>query len=414
MHRVGIAIFKEPNAAATSEVLACRDGVVKSEPNFSSLEKDTAWLTNLELHALISNNLNDFSHLKHAQFCYPSIQKVSREFGIHLNDPQLGSKSLIILEEVLTRVITMVADNCDDNPLLYETTLDALVENSISIEDETDIEERFKSIFDDAFIMVTGASGRNIDVQNKQITLSFPRTPFAMHLLSSPIPVGGWESITREKMPELYSSKGQDLIPIIKSIQLSSCAFLKVKLNAKDNEQLPIHRLYRPGGQWVAAPEVESLAAISNIRVVDAIISNSKSTLNQELKKDAWTPPALVDALSYSKGAFLESIWTSLVMKRHSVMDVDQKYVPAFSAYIKAWARMTMLGACEALSERGLHINKFTEHEVLLTVPKDSVQSVMELGYQLGLVVKDNHFMPQSAMHASSVPEQTAGQSYAG
>lgn len=403
----GVAHFIEPDEPTESRVFAYDGAALKVYDNWSELPDTKTWLSNVNRATLSSAKLANLMHIKSAQFLTVPQDSLVKELLLPVSDePSL--RSFKRLYEVYAFVFLRLADSFGRVDIRHESRLTAEIAKKITLnESDRFLSPGFLGIVNDCYSLSITVPGRRLKPTNKIVNLSYPRAPYAYHLLSQRVPQGEWQKISRtnKRYGYLYECKGDSLIDGFNQLAEERAAFVKIALvNRKSNEDLTVIRLGNPGGEWLTVIEAIELSEYVEIKMLDMLVSESTIELSELLEQWGLEKPEKSELFSVSYGYFLTEIWRTLTSEQVMAADNSAYYTPS-ATYIKAYDRIACMYAAESVLGRGFDVNAYGNNMISTSVPEEYISALLELGYEKGLIAQTDDGEEIVAEHSMSVSE---------
>ncbi len=410
--RLGIAHFSEPDEPQLSSVLLFNGKTWNEIESWADIPSDTIWISNVNKAALSAAKIANVPYLKSAQYLSTPYESVRREMMVSgSQSEEEKARQLRRLQEIYNYVITNAMNAFPQLNLEDNSTLVSGILSQVRLGQDSALSPSFLDVVNDCYTLSVTVPGRKVEASSRVVTLSYPKAPYAHHILSQSIPAGPWTNINRtdEKYSQLFELKGPQLDAELVRIASEKAGFLKVALvNRKDNDTLTVFRLSNPGGQWVTLLEAIELGRITPIKIIDAFLSEGLTTAYDALARYGIEKPDMEELISMSLGLSLTEIWKALTSEKIVASDNAVYYTPA-ATYLKAVDRIACMDAAAAVIERGFDVNAYGNNLVSASVPQEQISSLLELGYERGLIAirgDGQEVVAEHKMTAAEIKEQ--------
>ena len=406
---LGVAHFIEPDEPESSAVMLHDGKSLKEVSHWTEIPSDTVWLSNVNKAALSVAKIGNIPYLKSAQYLSTSYDAIRREMMISGDvKGERAERHLKRLVEIFQFIIEKQEEGLSGIKLQEHSALITSIMAKIKLNSDESLSPSFLDVVNDCYTLSVTVPGQKVEASNRVITLSYPKAPYAYHILSQSIPSGSWSNVNRtdERFGKIFELRGSHLDTELEKIAAVKAGFLKVALvNRKDNEQLTVLRLSNPGGQWLTLIEAAELNKMVSIKVLDAFLSEGLTPVEDVLKKYGIRKPQKEELISMSLGLSLTETWKALISEKIVASDNAIYYTPV-ATYLKAVDRLTCMEGAKAVIDRGFDVNAYGNNLISASVSQDKVSPLLELGYEKGLVIINGEGQEVVAEHKMTSQKQ--------
>ena len=344
----------------------------------SDLATADAWIADLSYIAYRDADLFTHPYIKRPDFLRVAPRALANELGL-----AKGSiDGLPTLSLIYTRAARVLEEHSDISVAQAKGTIVHELKSHWP-EGRYSIEDRYADELRQAILgstqEVQGGAGRAAR-GNVFRTMAFPRTAYAKHLVSLPLPVSGsWRIMKVQGGPKRVGvTKGRRVrggdawLEKLATHSETSAIFLKVNVT----EMMTSRARYgsfskgaRSLRRWATAPEILSMADFASIEVDSGFACDfGEGTL-----------PLIPQDPTFSTGLAAEILWIS------AATPLAAEEGSARGAYLRMYDRMECMGAARHLAENGYPIGSSgTGRVIAYTSPQDP--SLNSLAMQAGLL----------------------------
>ena len=245
----------------------------------------------------------------------------------------------------------------------------------------------------------------------RRITLRWPRTSYANHLLQTPVPRAPFEWVSRGDMLSKAADKTAYVLnsdrPCVANVALKAIkpevSEIYVFGSATQKEQ-------RTQREWVAHPEFKHLADMAEVDVRQLWIGREYWVIMPNLPEPV--KDFLSDRLaeySWSVGIVAECLWRASMLgedksKAGPIRDGEEKAQTSWQGlWIRSMDKVLMFQHAHQLTQKGHAVTGYGIGWVKCTVPEEDVSQLIADGLQQGLVPVFND-VPEGVFNARNLP----------
>ncbi len=386
MERIGVVHFDDIELVMNG--WASVDGnPAKRISGIGDLSSSVYWVTNLPYKIYRQLNLNQKPNLFDNQFFRTSLKLISMEVGLEDKPKELSEFASEIFSRVNELSQKYYKTKLNQSPYRFNVLLsDAVLGRKLRQRPmgsfATNLVDGFKESTQQNQSMLS-----EVPKNSKARTFYFPRGAYAKTLLSQEYPVGTeWAQINNKDIKGRIGSKEGNVISGTKSFLQNinkmcreKSAIFKVDVTYTDK----FFRKFSCFGvgsnyqrNWMTLPELEEFSKFCVIEIEDGYMTEAG---HLDVPLDFLDNN--YEEFSYSRGLFLENIWTA-----YSLPINRGEYFNPTGAYMRAYDRMICTKAAFEFARSNFTVGSYGTGRVVVYLREAEESIASEIALELGLI----------------------------
>jgi hypothetical protein len=386
MERIGVVNFDDIELVANGWS-SIDGGPAQRISGIGDLTSSVYWVTNLPYKIYRQLNLNQKPNLFDSQFFRTSLKLISMEVGLEDKPKDLAE----FASEVFSRVNKLSQKYYKTklnlapyrfNVLLSDAVIGRKLRQRPMGSHATKLVDGFKESTQQNQSMLS-----EVPKNSKARTFYFPRGAYAKNLFSQDYPIGTeWKQINEKDVNARIGTKEGNTISGTKSFIQSIDSKCKNKSAIFKVDVVYTDKFFRKFSSfgvgsnyqrnWMTLPELKEFAKFCVIEVEEGYLTDSgKIDLPLDFMNDDY------DEFSYSRGLFLENIWTA-----YSLPINRGEYYNPTGAYMRAYDRLICSKAAFEFARNNFTVGSFGTGRVVVYLREAEESIASEIALELGLI----------------------------